>query len=187
MIRARSGRAEKSLLHSGRFDVGGGFRSRRLRAELTAFLGATESAHTAKAVDASAETRLLECLLSCLTPHRDVPIEAQPVRRRVARSAEAYIRESFRRSITTTMLCRELDASERTLNLGFRERYGLSPHAYVATVRMDAARKALLSADPQARVTDIAMQAGFSHLGRFSVEYRSRFGESPSRTLSRTR
>jgi hypothetical protein len=29
------------------------------------------------------------------------------------------------------------------------------------------------------------MRWGFTHMGRFSVEYRLRFGESPSQTLSR--
>ena len=32
-------------------------------------------------------------------------------------------------------------------------------------------------------VTDIALRCGFTHLGRFSVAYRTRFGESPSETL----
>jgi len=35
-------------------------------------------------------------------------------------------------------------------------------------------------------VTEIATQWGFTHMGRFSIEYRLRFGESPSETLSRS-
>ena len=34
-------------------------------------------------------------------------------------------------------------------------------------------------------MTDIAARCGFAHLGRFSAEYRRRYGENPSRTLTR--
>jgi AraC-like DNA-binding protein len=42
---------------------------------------------------------------------------------------------------------------------------------------------ALLHADEQGTVTDIALRFGFSHLGRFSVLYRHVFGECPKDTL----
>jgi len=34
-------------------------------------------------------------------------------------------------------------------------------------------------------VTDFAMRFGFCQLGRFAIEYRSLFGETPSATLQR--
>ena len=85
-----------------------------------------------------------------------------------------------------TALCRELGARERTIYLGFQERFGLSPYAYLTILRMEAARTRLLSAPPGTRVTDIVFGLGIGHLGRFSTEYRRRFGESPSATLSRS-
>jgi len=44
-------------------------------------------------------------------------------------------------------------------------------------VRLELARRML--ADPAALTTvaDAAMEAGFSHLGRFAADYRRRFGE----------
>jgi len=57
---------------------------------------------------------------------------------------------------------------------------------YLKAVRFDGSRRALVLADPaRDSVTAIAMQHGHAHLGRFSVEYRERFGESPRTTLSR--
>ena len=50
-----------------------------------------------------------------------------------------------------------------------------------------AAVQALRRAQPEESVTEIAMSWGFSHMGRFSVEYRKRFGEPPSDTLRRVR
>jgi AraC-like DNA-binding protein len=51
--------------------------------------------------------------------------------------------------------------------------------------RMDAVYRELLGADPGATsVTDIAVRYGFTHLGRFAVEYKHNFQESPSATLT---
>jgi transcriptional regulator GlxA family with amidase domain len=58
---------------------------------------------------------------------------------------------------------------------------------YLRNARFQQAREALRRAPPETSVTDIAMTWGFSHMGRFSVEYRKRFGESPSDTLKRRR
>ena len=32
---------------------------------------------------------------------------------------------------------------------------------------------------------DVALRCGFPHFGRFSIEYRQRYGETPSHTLKR--
>ena len=51
-------------------------------------------------------------------------------------------------------------------------------------LRLSQARQALLSANCKLMtVTEIATSFGFVELGRFSVEYRKVFGESPSQTL----
>jgi transcriptional regulator GlxA family with amidase domain len=52
---------------------------------------------------------------------------------------------------------------------------------------MHLARRALRDADPErTSVTEIATAHGFWELGRFSVEYRNLFDESPSMTLRRS-
>ena len=49
---------------------------------------------------------------------------------------------------------------------------------------MNSARYALLEADRQHEsVTGIALENGFTELGRFAVRYRQMFGETPSETL----
>jgi transcriptional regulator GlxA family with amidase domain len=73
----------------------------------------------------------------------------------------------------------------RTLFKHFRDYQGISPMQYLRNARFDRVRRALLAAETHASVTMIAMEAGFMHLGRFAVEYRQRFGESPSETLRR--
>jgi transcriptional regulator GlxA family with amidase domain len=84
-------------------------------------------------------------------------------------------------------LCRALAVSERTLRKAFHRTYGVPPCRRLRMLRLSQARRALLSADGKfATVTGIATSFGFVELGRFSVEYRKTFGESPSQTLQRT-
>ncbi|MBV8935028.1 MAG: AraC family transcriptional regulator [Alphaproteobacteria bacterium] len=75
----------------------------------------------------------------------------------------------------------------RTLLEHFRRYKGISPMGYLRRARFAQVREALRSAEPEENVTRIAMGLGFSHMGRFSVEYRRRFGESPSDTLRQYR
>jgi transcriptional regulator GlxA family with amidase domain len=81
-------------------------------------------------------------------------------------------------------LCRTLEVSERTLRKAFHKIRGLPPCRQLRLIRLSEARRALLAADcKRVTVTEIATTFGFVELGRFSVEYRSVFGESPSQTL----
>jgi AraC-like DNA-binding protein len=83
-------------------------------------------------------------------------------------------------------LCHIIGVSERTLRKAFHSVYGLPPCRRLRMLRLSRARRALLSADCKlTKVTEIAISFGFAELGRFSVEYKKAFGESPSATLYR--
>ena len=70
------------------------------------------------------------------------------------------------------------------LEYAFRERYAMTPKAYIQTFRLNNARKQLKKANPCAdQVTKIAQQNGFTHMGQFSVYYKKLFLERPSDTL----
>ena len=75
--------------------------------------------------------------------------------------------------------------SSRTLQRQFREFFGKAPRAALRDVRFESARRELLQGFPDAKVVDVALRCGFPHCGRFSVEYRRRYGEAPSHTLKR--
>jgi AraC-like DNA-binding protein len=86
--------------------------------------------------------------------------------------------------LTTSRLAELVDVSARTLQDSFARQLGASPMAYLRRVRLERVREDLLAATPDAvTVGDVATRWGFAHLGRFSVEYRRRFGEKPSETL----
>lgn len=67
----------------------------------------------------------------------------------------------------------------------FKQYFGMSPMAYLKKYRLEQVRRALLSDGGHGNVSSIALDWGFSHLGRFSIEYRRLFDESPSQTLNR--
>ncbi len=75
----------------------------------------------------------------------------------------------------------------RALPEHFRMSEGMSPMAYVRGVRLQKAREEMLRCDGTGTVTEIAMHWGSDHLRRFGVEYRRRYGETPSTTLRRRR
>jgi AraC-like DNA-binding protein len=83
-------------------------------------------------------------------------------------------------------LCEAVGVSEGVLASACRAVRGATPARHLRSMRLAAARQALLSADAEAQtITRIAMRFGFRELGRFAVQYRSSFGETPSQTLRR--
>lgn len=76
--------------------------------------------------------------------------------------------------------------SPRTLEAAFRRRYDQSPLSYVRGVQLDRVHESLRlarSGRRGAHVTDIALENGFTHMGRFAGYYKKRFGCTPTQTL----
>jgi transcriptional regulator GlxA family with amidase domain len=106
--------------------------------------------------------------------------------RQLVEEAELLALADIDEPLHISALCLALAVSERTLRKAFHQIHGLPPCRHLRMLRLSRARRALLSADCElTTVTEIATRFGFVELGRFSVEYRKLFGESPSQTLSR--
>lgn len=74
------------------------------------------------------------------------------------------------------------------LRILFRHVTGLSPSEWIMLRRLDAVRRELSNGVEAGRtVSDVAMNWGFWHLGRFAQYYAAQFGEAPSETLMRSR
>lgn len=101
------------------------------------------------------------------------------------RQTDAYLAEHAGQPVTITGLCAALNVAPRTLNHAFRQVLGVSPGKYVQLQRLAAVRRKLQQALPDASITAIAIEHGFTHLGRFSSLYQRFFGELPSQTLRR--
>lgn len=105
----------------------------------------------------------------------------------VVRRAERFIADHADTPITVSDVAAHLGVSLRTLQAGFRQWRHTTPAAHLRQVRLQRVRDELLRPGENANVTEIAVRYGFVHLGRFSGQYRSAFGEPPSVTLRRGR
>lgn len=111
----------------------------------------------------------------------------RPIAPRDVRRAVDFIDAHLDSGFTIADLVQATGVAGRTLFKHFRDFKGVSPMRYARNARFQRVRQALLRAEAEQSITDIAAGYGFTHLGRFAVEYRRRFGESPSQTLRRRR
>jgi AraC-like DNA-binding protein len=95
-----------------------------------------------------------------------------------------YIDAHASEPLSFSSLTKMTGMSLRSLQAGLRKHRGCSITEFLRERRLVMARAKLLSS-PQATVSQIAISCGFEHLGRFSLQYRARFGESPVETLRR--
>jgi AraC-like DNA-binding protein len=103
---------------------------------------------------------------------------------RHVKRVQDYLRANAAEPVTADQMALVAGVSLRSLYAGFKEYCGVSPMQYLRTLRLDFARNALLN-EPDCNIAAIAMRWGFGHLGRFSIEYKERFGESPSQSVRR--
>jgi AraC family ethanolamine operon transcriptional activator len=83
-----------------------------------------------------------------------------------------------------TELCRATSVSERTLQYAFKERYQISPATFVRAWKLNLARQLLINSNPaETRISSIATNFGFHHMGQFSAYYKQLFSELPTETL----
>ena len=145
--------------------------------------------HSGGDLDSEAASKLLASIILWMddaSPTIGVENLANGARTAVAKRAQVFIEENFRRVIRMDELCTFCGIGLRSLQRYFLAYFQISPTDYIKARRMNAVRRELVKADPlHDQVTKIASSNGFAHLGRFSVDYRIYFGEPPSETLRR--
>jgi AraC-like DNA-binding protein len=100
---------------------------------------------------------------------------------RDVRRALDFMHANLGAALTLADLVAATGVPGRTLRAQFQRFKGVSPMSYLRSARFDWARAELLRRDGRS-VAQIARACGFEHMGRFAVEYRRLFGESPSRS-----
>lgn len=104
----------------------------------------------------------------------------------VVRMIEAFMDEHAQEPLTISQIARHAGVTARTVQLSFQRFRGLSPMQFLKEIRLQRVRAELETQQyPDFQVSSTALKWGFTHLGRFSSDYKQRFGESPSITVKR--
>ncbi|MDL5158699.1 AraC family transcriptional regulator [Actinomycetospora termitidis] len=102
----------------------------------------------------------------------------------LVRQTQDYIDAHAGEPFSIPQLARRMGVSTRTLQVTFARHVGMTPSEYVRDVRLARAHADLLAANPaDSSVTELAAAWGFLHQGRFSEQYRAKYGRLPSQTL----
>ncbi len=136
-----------------------------------------------------AATRVRSTLLLALEecfPHlqAEQTLLSRNTREEVVYRAVSHARQSGKH-VSAWEMAQAAGVCRRTLEFAFRQIMGITPGQYLIMARLSEAHHALARAEKsEIRVTDIANDHGFTHVGRFSQSYKKVFGELPSQTLS---
>ena len=124
-------------------------------------------------------------IMDLISRERAVRVKASGTKRaRALRLAVSFLNEASPEDMTVGALVDVTEVSQRTLQYTFLDAFGLSPKAYLTTLRLHGAYRSLKSADPaRIKVADVANFWEFWHMGQFAADYRKQFGELPSDTL----
>lgn len=104
---------------------------------------------------------------------------SQLTRQQTVERIRTYLLQNPAQPPSIPELCERLHVSRRALQNCVEEVTGLSPLAFMRSVRLNAVRRELREdrGDP---ISSIAYAWGFSHLSQFARDYRQLFGELPS-------
>jgi AraC-like DNA-binding protein len=104
-----------------------------------------------------------------------------------ANEIRTYIENHYNEYIKVNALAEKMNFSKRTIRLSFNHLFGFSPKQYLESYRMGKVHHNLLKSDHNIETVErIAYDGGFTHMGRFSENYKSMFGKTPSSTLKTT-
>lgn len=95
-----------------------------------------------------------------------------------------YVDDNIRHDITAERLAQHAGLSVRSLYMLFEKNARMTPKAYIRKKKLEHVYSTLM--DPASRVanvTAVALEFGFTHLGRFAELYRQTFGMLPSTSL----
>lgn len=144
---------------------------------------AGSSLHT----QALVEEQLIESFLLCQPSDISdlVPGDVKQAANVHVRRAMSYIHDNLGQPLTIGDVSLAVGVSARSLQLGFKSELGQTPMQYLREARLSEARHLIRNSPADEKIGDICQSIGFGHFGRFSVEYRQRFGESPHETRAK--
>ena len=184
-LTARHHRGSLIFDHSVDLINGPGARLKQLLDYVIDELGHNDLVVKNPALRKSYERNLLSALLSLPHNKRETLLEEHhhQIAPGIVRRAEEYMRAHSNEAISIIDLLRLSGCSRRVLFSAFRNARNYTPMEFLTELRLQRVREKLLKPHPEASISSIALDCGFTHFGRFSQVYRKRFGERPSDTF----
>ena len=105
------------------------------------------------------------------------PLPVHASHPKLARAVE-FIRENFSRSLKLDEICAAADLSSSYLIRSFKQRYGMTPHAYLINCRIEYSRSELKRGRA---IADVAAEAGFADQAHLQRAFRQFTATTPSR------
>lgn len=153
----------------------------RLVAELLDCLRISDTANSrwTRQVEESLTLFILDNHFNAQTPGSAV---LSPASSNTSQRVEEFFKSRLGQETTLLDLATTMGVSVRSLHSICHREYGQSPMELLRSFRLEAVRARLLTSD-QLSVTQVALEYGFGHVGRFAQYYRERFGELPRATV----
>lgn len=100
----------------------------------------------------------------------------EDIEKKKINKATKIIEEKYYEPLTIRALSREVGLNEKKLKDGFREFLGTTVHTYIENVRLNVARELLGKGK---RITDTAIEVGYSSPSHFAKRFHKNFGQTP--------
>ena len=120
----------------------------------------------------SAALAFMAATQQALNPAPDLPRYGH---RGLARAAE-FIRDNYARSLKLDEICSAADLSPSYLIRAFKDKYGLTPHAYLTNCRIEFSRSQLRRGRP---IAEVALAAGFSDQAHLQRSFKKLVAATP--------
>jgi AraC family ethanolamine operon transcriptional activator len=132
------------------------------------------------------EDRILQTAVEVISGLKEIPSSQNrrlDNRRRYVRLAREYIEMHLQDVVSISKVAECLNITTRTLQMAFQEVLGVSPMQYLRSRRLNRIRQQLIDKNREHKtITELAFENGLYHLGRFARDYKTTFGELPSRS-----
>ncbi|WP_240539710.1 helix-turn-helix domain-containing protein [Rhizobium sp. CCGE 510] len=175
-----------SLDFSAEIDLSVGFGSLLVQLVAVLYAGLREGTLLESPIALNHLTETTMELLIEAAQHRYSPelcrVAEPPLPKAVKRAVD-YMRANIARPLSLDEIATACGVSRRTLQSGFRNFRNTTPLAFLQHLRLESVHQELMTGEPGLSVKQVALKWGFIHRGRFSADYRKRYGVYPSETL----
>ena len=93
--------------------------------------------------------------------------------------ATQYINKNCSKKISIAALVKHTGYSVRSIQLNFSKHFGVTQTEYIKEVRMLRVFALIKKNKLNRTIAEMAKEVGFTHAGRFSVDFKKRFGITP--------